>query len=189
MSSYKHVMLDLETLGNKSNAAIVSIGAVAFDMDGNIHPDKFHVKIEFESAMERSKINASTLKWWLKQGEDSRKYLIDETDVPQVNARIALEMFKLWLREMFGENTYNVWGNSVRFDNALVEDAFEAWDFGDTPWHFRNEIDARTIGKIDRDLRKQIMDESTGVKHDPVYDAEVQVKWCVAICKKYGITF
>ena len=33
--SLGHLMLDLETMGNKSNAALLSIGAVEFDIKTN----------------------------------------------------------------------------------------------------------------------------------------------------------
>ena len=42
-----HIMLDLETMGKSSDAAITAIGAVWFDKTGEIDP--------------------STVVWWLKQ--------------------------------------------------------------------------------------------------------------------------
>ena len=40
----KGVMLDLETMGNGSNAAITAIGAVEFDTETNLIGDKFYFR-------------------------------------------------------------------------------------------------------------------------------------------------
>lgn len=185
----RHLMLDLETLGNKPGAAIVAIGAVAFNMDGEIHENKFHQKITFESALETGKVNASTLKWWMKQSDESRDYLVGESDVEELDTWTVTCNFMSWLKEVFPDGDYEVWGNSIRFDNGLLEAHFEALKYGDLPWPFRNEIDARTIGKIDRAVRKGIIADWKGVAHNPLDDAECQVLWCTDICKRYNIDF
>ncbi|MBK0004878.1 3'-5' exonuclease, partial [Erwinia sp. S38] len=44
-----HLMIDLETMGNKPNAAIVSIGAVFFEPDSGEIGNTFYSNVQLES--------------------------------------------------------------------------------------------------------------------------------------------
>ena len=79
-----HIMLDLETMGNSSNAAITAIGAVKFDIANGI-TDSFYLKVDLESAVALGgKMDPSTVIWWLGQNDaaDLRRVLrTSESDV------------------------------------------------------------------------------------------------------------
>ena len=72
----KHVMLDLETMGNGPRAAIVSIGAVFFDpLTGELGAE-FEAAIDLRSSAKSGEIDPDTVLWWLGQGEEARAGLI-----------------------------------------------------------------------------------------------------------------
>lgn len=67
----KHVMIDLETLSSKSNAAIVAIGAVMFDAYGP--HSNFYCQVDAKDCQRRGMdIDADTVMWWFKQSQAAR---------------------------------------------------------------------------------------------------------------------
>ena len=65
----KGIIIDIETLSNTSNAAILEIGAIYFE--GFEVKDKFEEKISLQSCLDVGlEINQSTLMWWLNKKEN-----------------------------------------------------------------------------------------------------------------------
>ena len=59
-----HIMIDLETMGTRADAPIVSIGAVAFDAKGIDR--EFYCTVSLHSAVRSGAvIDPSTVMWWL----------------------------------------------------------------------------------------------------------------------------
>lgn len=68
------VMIDLETMGTSTNSAIMSIGAVVFDIKSGNIGNKFEVHIDLNSSIKAGfDIDADTIYWWLKQNKDAQK--------------------------------------------------------------------------------------------------------------------
>lgn len=69
-----HIMLDLETMGNGSQAAIIAIGAVAFDLSGI--KDRFYTQVSLESSVRAGLIaDPSTIMWWMQKSDEARAAL------------------------------------------------------------------------------------------------------------------
>ncbi|EGU4505611.1 3'-5' exoribonuclease, partial [Salmonella enterica] len=68
-----NLMTDLETMGKKSNAPIVSIGGVFFEpQTGELGPEFCRV-INLESAMGQGAVpDGDTIIWWLRQSPEAR---------------------------------------------------------------------------------------------------------------------
>ncbi len=49
---FKHLMLDIETMGNESYSAITSIGAVEFDIETGETGDEFYVVVGLQSCLD-----------------------------------------------------------------------------------------------------------------------------------------
>jgi hypothetical protein len=66
--TYTDYTLDLETMGStRQTAAIVSIGAVAFNVEGDMS-EPFYVNVDLEDAMRHGlTVDADTIKWWMRQ--------------------------------------------------------------------------------------------------------------------------
>ncbi|MEM8381682.1 3'-5' exonuclease, partial [Morganella morganii] len=67
MNKFKHLMIDLETMGNKPDSAIVAIAAVPFDMVSGVTDDAlFYEIIDLRSSEKYGgSIDADTVLWWL----------------------------------------------------------------------------------------------------------------------------
>jgi hypothetical protein len=90
-----HLMLDLETLSTEPNAAIVSIGACAFDMldkEEDIE-HTFLRRVSIESNFEHGRhISADTLMWWFKQSPEAQQatFAGDNVRYPPTSGRKIL---------------------------------------------------------------------------------------------------
>ncbi|AAW86525.1 exodeoxyribonuclease VIII [Aliivibrio fischeri ES114] len=176
----KDLMLDLETMGNGSEAAIMSIGACYFDIKTGEIGNTFHKQINLESAVESGLvIDASTVLWWMKQSEEARSKFYDNDDafgIHHVLAEFA----------SFVEPHVKVWGNGATFDNVILKNAYKQCLNMDAPWAFYNDMDVRTMVRLGREVgfdpKKDMPFE--GVKHDALADAIHQAKYVSAIYQK-----
>ena len=170
-----HIMLDLETMGNSSNAAIVAIGAVKFDAANGI-TDSFYQKVDLESAVDNGGImDPSTVIWWLGQNDAARK----EMQAPGVPIAAALGSFHSWA----GVNVdVRVWGNGAAFDNVILTNAYKNAGFP-APWRHWNDRCYRTIKAMYPDVPKVL----PTVAHHALADAEAQARHLIAIAKAHNL--
>lgn len=165
-------MLDLETMGNGSSAAIIAIGAVAFD--GDTVMSRFYREVSLASSMNHGGIvDGSTIIWWLKQSESARKAFEDNDNAMSLPA--ALSDFSIWFSEVNGDQ---VWGNGAMFDNAILGNAYKA-NHLNIPWKFWNDMCYRTV----KSMNQQIKLERVGIHHNALDDAESQAIHLINILK------
>lgn len=154
---FTHLMVDLETMGKKPGAPIVSIGA---------RPD------------------ASTILWWLKQAPEARSAIVMDDTVGLVE---TLEQFLDFIAENAANGSKNVqlWGNGSSFDCSLLEAAFELADtpFPIPHWNYR---DVRTVVELGKavGLNSSYDIPFEGDKHNALADARHQVKYVSAIWQR-----
>lgn len=172
----KHIMIDLETLGNRSDAVILSLGAVKFDLDSDKIDDKaFYASISIDSNLELGRrIQEDTLLWWLKQEIAAQSVFHEEKiALPQ-----ALEDFSDWV----GTGDYEVWSNGADFDIPMVAHAFAQIQM-ETPWKFWAGNCVRTYKKLPGAKAIASGVPFAGVKHDALADAVHQAQVVQAIHK------
>jgi len=175
MTEFKHVMLDLETMGNRSNSVIVSIAAVPFNLEtGEISPNHFYQRVDFQSCLDIGlKVQGSTILWWMQQNEEARK----EICRPANHIQGVLDRLKSFLA-IYG-NDFEIWGNGARFDLGLLQDAYHACGYDILPWKFRNERDVRTLVSLAPHVKEQT--PNVGIAHHPTDDCMFQINYCCAI--------
>ena len=167
-----HLMIDLETMGKKSNAPIVVIGAVFFDpQTGEIGPT-FYIVISLVDAMDTGAVpDGSTIEWWLAQSSEARSAIL----VDQVKLVDALIQFREFINEYSDEEFVQVWGNGATFDNTILRTSYERLNIP-CPWRYYNDRDVRTIVELGKtigfDARTVILFE--GVRHHALDDARHQ---------------
>lgn len=176
-----HIMLDLESLGTNSYAAILSVGAVAFDPWSKEVNYSFHMGVTLESALKYGRVDASTLEWWLTNPdlEDARYSLakLAKEDLDNV-----LFGFAEWVRSVSnGENARAIWGNGAVFDNVVLSNAYTAVGY-DKPWNYRADRCFRTLRALAPRVKPPTI--AGGVAHDALYDARLQAMWLQKIVKK-----
>lgn len=168
--SFSHLMVDIETMGNQSHSAIVSIGAIEFDINTGETGKTFYRNVSLQSSLNVGlKVTADTVMWWMRQSEEARTKLT--TDL--VSLETALTEFS-----QFCNNTYEVWGNSARFDLGLLQNAYEA--IGQPIcWDFRKERCVRTLVSFRPEIKAAY--KATGVLHDALSDCRNQIEYCTEI--------
>lgn len=176
----KHVMLDIETLGNKTNSVILSIGACYFDPSTGDIGSTLSMHIDVYSCAERGlEIDASTIMWWMEQDKDAQSKI---TKGQKDSDDLVVVLNKL---SEFIDSNAQVWGNGATFDNAIVKNAYDKCHLT-PPWKFWNDRDVRTIVELGYQIgfnpKRDMPFE--GVKHDALDDAIHQAKYVSAIWQK-----
>jgi hypothetical protein len=159
------VMVDLETFGTSDNAAIVSIGAVEFDLATKTIGRTFYRNISLSSAVvDGGQVDGGTIIWWLQQSEAARQALFQNPG----DTRDVLNEFATWMRE---GNCVNVWGNGAVFDNVILGNAFNRSKIT-KPWTHRGDRCYRTMAA----LAGTKPDRTVGTHHNALDDAMAQTK-------------
>lgn len=165
----QHVMVDLETLGNNSNSAILSIGAVAFDLrEDEEFTNTFYAVVDPQSCIDVGlKMDVSTVMWWMKQSDQARKAFEKEGS----GIVAALHQFTQWYPK-----GAKFWGNGATFDNVILSNAYAACKIK-KPWGYTDDRCYRTVKALYPDVKV----ERVGVYHNAVDDAVTQAKHLVAM--------
>lgn len=178
---FDHVMLDLETMGNKSNAALISLGAVEFNLDTGETGREFYNRIDLQSCLDVGLVvNASTVYWWLTQNRQAQEEVAKGGD----ELTAVLVNFHGWLWQCI--KGVKLWGNGARFDIGILEDAYVAIGYKIMPWGFRDERDLRTLAAFAPEIKARFATErkSKMVEHHPIDDCKMQIAYASEIWKK-----
>lgn len=175
-----HVMLDLETFGTAPGSVIRSIGAVVFDLDGNIG-NEFYANIDSETCREAGlTVDPKTVAWWAKQSREAQNSLLVN---PQSLGFVVADFHGWFITN--GDWHTRVWSQGANFDPALWEAAALAVKEL-VPWKFYNVRDTRTAYEIGKFDDKTIARE--GTYHNALDDCKHQVR-CVAAAIAKGRMF
>jgi 3' exoribonuclease, RNase T-like len=172
-----NLMVDLETMGLRPDAAIVSIGAVMFDAN-ELGPE-FYTPVCLEDCKRLGlTTDQSTVDWWAKQSEDARAAWSDE------HAPMLLEVmsaFTQFVRQEGGPDVL-VWGNGAAFDPVLLESAYRVLD-ADPPWKFYNVRCFRTM----KNVYSNFPVPRQGTHHHALDDAKHQARVLQHIAQTHGL--
>jgi len=168
------IMIDLETMGDRSRSVICSIAAVPFDLSTGKTGVEFFGVIDIQSCLDAGlEVTAGTIRWWMAQEPLSRQHL---NNCPPYELSAILKAFERYLKG-FGERV-ELWGNGARFDLGILADAYHACGLP-VPWSHKAERDVRTLVS----LRPQVKAETefVGIRHFPVDDCIHQIRYCCKI--------
>jgi exodeoxyribonuclease VIII len=169
----KDVMLDLETMGTSTDAAIIAIGAVEFDAELCQLGERFYQVVDLQSSVDLGGvIEPSTVMWWLQQSDEARAAVRSGG----VHIAVALMAFTRWLGERAQQDEVRIWGNGANFDNVVLANAYRRAQH-QLPWRFFNDRCYRTV----KALRKDIKLERSGTHHNALDDAISQAQHLLAI--------
>ena len=161
-----HAMIDIETLGTKPNAVILSVGAIKFDPFNSNEPhDGKHWRLDVDAQTEIDReVNEDTLAWWAKQDPEIQEDAFGEsgrTDVYQ------------FMKELNGWLTgcEAVWCQGPQFDMVILENLFTQFNHH-KGWAFWQIMDCRTIfNMMPMDPRKAIQQNLHSADADAYYQA------------------
>lgn len=160
------IMLDLETMGTNASAAVISVGAVFFDKEET--GDGIYFVLDRNDQLYRGRtIDVSTMGWWEKQDIGARAVF----DAPKTPVPFALETISDWMKSK--GDKFNVWGNGSDFDNAILGDLFQTYEF-EVPWSYSRNRCYRTLKNIALPFGSHDLPEFEGVRHNALDDAIYQ---------------
>jgi hypothetical protein len=174
-----HIMIDLETMGTRPNAPIISIGAVAFNAMG-VTDQTFYRNVSLKSAVESGAvIDPDTVMWWLRQDKGAQAAFEDGQD-EAVDLTQALYDFTQFLCS-YGDSLKGVWGNGASFDNVIMHEAGKSYRV--PLWEFWKDRCYRTIKNCFPDIKL----DRAGVHHNALDDAMYQAHHLIEINKIHNV--
>jgi hypothetical protein len=134
-----HLMLDIETLGTRPGAVILSAALVRFS-------DEAHTTLNLNTDEQEALGLISdpfTIAWWHDQEVKAPGAWAASTLNP-VPVRAALEHLSAWIAWAAGGQDVLIWCHGATFDAPLLEHLYRAAGIN-TPWHFTAVRDTRTL--------------------------------------------
>lgn len=206
----RHVMVDIETLGNGPNGMIVAVGACRFDPfvgeAGMISTPEgcFNAIVKPTGNVQIDGVmKFDTVRWWLKQEPAAQQRVFWPAAEPTDHIGMVVMAFLRWL-ETQGEFDC-IWANPPSFDLRLLREAFdrildttpklrligleEARVFHPWPIKYKQDRDYRTLRHIG-EMMNLPQPERVGVAHDALDDALHQAAYTIEVlraCQKAGV--
>src|SRR5258706_14641873 len=173
-----HLMIDLETLGTKSNSVVLSIAAIPFNLEtGEISNNPFKVNIDLNSCLAAGlEVDGNTVQWWLTQKTEVMALMFDNP----LHIASALISFNDYIEEKFNIPPI-VWGNSARFDLGLLENLYQRINIL-SKWKFRDERCYRTMNSLFSAFAG--IPTTNNNAHDPIQDCRYQINRLCSIWKQ-----
>lgn len=183
------VMVDIETLGTKTDSTVFQVSAIAFDLvTGEHYPNYFNLIADIEKNKTLN-VDGSTLKWWLNTDKELLTRILN---AGSYSSKDILISFHSWLsslpykvnKTLENDNLY-LWGNGILFDNKMIQHQFQSIGL-EYPIYYKNDRDVRTIleiaslktGLTEKEIKDKFQDESL-VKHNAIDDVKAQIKLVV----------
>ena len=167
---FDHLMIDIETMGNKSYSVILSIAAVEFDIKTGKTGRHFNMAIDMQTCIDSGlRVSGDTTMWWLDQTKEAQNKILTAE-------KFHLSKVLVDFSKFCKDQNYFVWGNSNSFDLGLLQNAYEKC-FLPAPWRYTKELDVRTLVFLNPEFKQN--HEWTGTAHDAVTDCLNQISYCV----------
>ena len=164
MKNQTHLMLDIETMGTAHNSAVVAIGARLFSLDSGVGKG-FEVFIDPVLAQQFGEMYDDTMDWWHKQPAYELVF------GGKTHPAEAIHKLNNFVNEWHPDT---VWANSPSFDCVILRNLCKQVQLP-FPFHYRDEMDFRTMSRLGRDLGVDVEGCWKGLtKHSPLDDATAQ---------------
>lgn len=181
----QHVMIDLETMSTRSNAAIVAIGATRlFQPIGGPGGARvnFYTAVSLRGQEDHGRhIDPATILWWMQQSESARSEIANDKDLPSLSG--ALYQFSQWCATFSTPATLCVWGNGAAFDNVVLRESYRCLKMM-APWTYINDRCYRTLKNMYPAIAGPALDVNKA--HHALYDAVWQAEHMETIVHNIG---
>ncbi len=158
-----HMMVDLETLGMREDALILSASGVVFNSKDIV--DSFYLEFDWNN-QDCTTVVPDTIAFWMKQAAGGKPY-------PQGKAPIT-ELTETLNRFYTDYKCETLWANGTDFDIPMLKFRFESQKFT-TPWKYNAVRDCRTVFKLfERSVNLDHL--ACTEKHNALADAVYQVQ-------------
>ena len=177
-------MIDIETIGERPTAAILSIAVVIFDLDNPEQEflDEFVVYLDVKDQINRlnRSTSDSTIKWWKEQDKEIRDL--------QFSGKVKLEDGMNQLFEFLDKHACEWhWAKGTHFDMSILREAAQDSGLQDNKFfkEFWSYMCCATVGRLVADELndKWFINNLTrhynklfGGSHDPLVDCYIQIE-------------
>ena len=173
-----NLSVDLETYGTRPDAAILSIGAVPFDLTTGALGKLFYINVDLQNAIEEGgTVDDATVNWWKTQKAETFEAL----KVDAVPIRYALAAFTSYCDSLGKKSEIFIWGNGADFDNVILTSAYRNVNMP-IPWGKYNNRCYRTV----KSMYPTIKIVREGTYHNALDDAVSQAKHLIAMLNPWG---
>jgi len=168
MNTTNNIMLDIETVANTNNAAVIQVAMVRFDWHTGEIDDHLVVKLNLDEQLKKGlDVNSSTLAWWSETNPQLFKSLLTENVEPVSQALSKICQFIYF-------DDY-IWCHAT-FDIPILNNLLHKFGFK-TPWAYKKCRDIRTLTELaELDLTQYNWDKEK--THDALDDCKFQIKYC-----------
>jgi len=181
-----NVVLDLETLSTREDAAIIQIGCCVPQFDRIFLPEgispEFETTIRYEDALSSEfHKDHETMQWWERQPTKTRAYVFSGQDT-YID---AFDQFNFWVASIksLGSDVA-IWGNGSDFDNRLLSYSLDSLGYHGI-WSFRNNRDLRTLKALHPVDVPNMPDVE--MKHTALGDARYEARILHAARMEHGL--
>lgn len=172
----KDMMIDIETLDDRKDSVVLSIGAVFFDIEKGVLGPMFDATLNIDSQLKKGRtVSARTIAWWMGQAPETKTIFKSEQD-PQMVLGVFREAFYPSL-----DTKPNVWGNGASFDISILESLYSTYEIKH-PWAYNKIMDLRTFKRFVAGGAKI---ENDGSKHRALDDAVAQANYVLHYTKGF----
>ena len=163
------LMIDIECLATTYDAAVIQIGWCRFEPLANIvFPPECHT-IHLSSALKYGRVDAKTLKWWMRQSDEARA-LFTHSGIPLTSALGKLAAAAHVASE--------IWACPPQFDLSILKNAYYVASGTTQPWRHRKERCFRTLCDI-AGYNRRTSPHKPAVRHNAGADAHAQALQCI----------
>jgi hypothetical protein len=170
-----HVMVDVETLSTRSDAALIQIAALAFDPETGAHLAAFDNPCMPGPG---DHLDLLTVGWWARQTAVAT--VLGKLGSETASVEFVLAQMVAWFEGLatIGHEVVAVWSHGATFDLPILESACRRHLGRSAPWHYRTPRDTRTLYMLAPGGMPEVAVDPTR-EHDALYDCEVQVQQVV----------
>jgi hypothetical protein len=182
------IMVDIETLGTKSDSTIIQISSVAFNIITGDYIAKFNKIADISKNKDyEMNVTGDTLKWWLNTDKELLTKLLNSGIGSSTE---LLESFNQYLIGLSSLGELHLWGNGILFDNKMIQHQLDGIGLN-YPIKYKNDRDLRTLvdltcaklGLTEKQLRERYYDPALA-PHDAFNDVINQINLAVNCYKE-----
>lgn len=192
LDKMQDAMIDLESIGVETDAALTQISAVQFNPFTGQMGSEFNRVIDLKSSLDAGlSISAGSIKFWLTHPsvtQEARDVVMSKTGdqepaLPEDSLSSVLADFKKWIKE---NDIRYIHGNGSASDNVWVRSAYKAIEM-EPAFTFRDDICFRSLKTMAKRTGWKDEVEFIGVVHNGIDDAKHQVHVLSSILEHFGM--
>lgn len=162
------ILIDMEFLSLRYDTAILSLGAVAWDMQAEKFDPEHELYTVPSLSSQTGKVDAGTFAWWMNQADEIRVPLGVEQEMTQETLKTTLEAVSRMVKSY---DVKRIWSHGAACDLGILKYWYDHFHMPE-PWHYQAVRDTRTLFDFCKPLVVYRSDKDHHALNDARRDAE-----------------